>query len=488
MEDQQSNEKTYLAPQSISTYEKDDEIVMIDVETAKWMRTNKVGKEIIDHCIKNSGKKEISKQLSEKYGIDYDIIDEMVGSFMAAAAKVGFLKEEECCNQPGRAESNDSKKYDIEDNPYKLQLWMHITRECNMACPFCIQGGKQAGAVKPFMSLGDWTELFTKLKDVPDLEIIISGGEPTLNKDLLGIIDRCKEITSAKSINVITNGTGVTPDVYCEIARKIDILQISLDGTTADVHDQIRGKGSFLKIKETLKALRENGCGFWLSFTPTKINYKSLPYMINFGIREGAKGLHVNKLMPGGRALGNYDDLNVPKDELNKTIGHLYQEYRSSLGWARKVHLTEKDLKIVPPMRLEVASERAKYVAKPTKRNLCGMGTNLISVDHMGNIFPCPSLHVEDFYYGNLREEEFWEIRRRVVKVFKEMSVNDFEGCSSCDIRYLCGGGCRARAYYTCDQNIKGFDVSCSKENFIERLFDLGPYIERNEKALQRRS
>ncbi|WP_353436851.1 hypothetical protein [Staphylococcus coagulans] len=38
--------------------------------------------------------------------------------------------------------------------------------------------------------------------------------------------------------------------------------------------------------------------------------------------------------------------------------------------------------------------------------------------------------------------------------------VDDLKGCKNCNVRYLCGGGCRARAYlHTCEKD--GKDPYC---------------------------
>ncbi len=106
------------------------------------------------------------------------------------------------------------------------------------------------------------------------------------------------------------------------------------------------------------------------------------------------------------------------------------------------------------------------------KRN-CGTGCNMISIGADGSVYPCHMLMEETFKMGNLINNSLLEIRKesKKKKCDWESDVMEIDGCSQCDFRFLCGGGCRARAYLAND-NIRSKDPFCIMyKNFYEKMF-----------------
>ena len=54
-----------------------------------------------------------------------------------------------------------------------------------------------------------------------------------------------------------------------------------------------------------------------------------------------------------------------------------------------------------------------------------------------------------EFICGNIRETNLTKIytNSSILRMFKELTVEDIEVCNKCDLKYLCAGGCRATAY-----------------------------------------
>ena len=80
----------------------------------------------------------------------------------------------------------------------------------------------------------------------------------------------------------------------------------------------------------------------------------------------------------------------------------------------------------------------------------CAMGNEQISIGANGNVYPCHLLHVKEFFSGNIREKSIAEIYNHspILVRIRELTVDNVSGCNSCDFRYMCGGGCRGRAYW----------------------------------------
>jgi len=100
-------------------------------------------------------------------------------------------------------------------------------------------------------------DLFRKL--VPFIKktklIYLQGwGEPLLNKNLFEMIRICKE--NGRRVGFTTNGMFLTEAVIRELIRlKIDILGVSLAGTTATAHNKFRQGTDFSLIISNLEGL-----------------------------------------------------------------------------------------------------------------------------------------------------------------------------------------------------------------------------------------
>ena len=76
-----------------------------------------------------------------------------------------------------------------------------------------------------------------------------------------------------------------------------------------------------------------------------------------------------------------------------------------------------------------------------------GAGKTTLSVGADGNAYPCHMLQAPGYCMGNLLHNSLDAILASPVRrELESATVENIDGCSLCDYRYLCGGGCRARA------------------------------------------
>src|SRR4030095_8368452 len=90
---------------------------------------------------------------------------------------------------------------------------------------------------------------------------LLGGGEPFLHRDIMPFVEFIKEKGMYCSIN--TNGTYLPRDSRRLVDLGVDAIMVSVDGPR-EIHDRIRGmNGSFQKIADGVKAVREarNGNG-----------------------------------------------------------------------------------------------------------------------------------------------------------------------------------------------------------------------------------
>lgn len=117
-------------------------------------------------------------------------------------------------------------------------------------------------------------------------------------------------------------------------------------------------------------------------------------------------------------------------------------------------------------------------VAGGVKSHYCGVGTNrALYVVSNGNLYPCPDTESGQFLLGNLRDgnlSEIWE-NHPVLEKLRALDVDTMNPvCSSCDVRYLCGGNCRGEHFQVTGE-ITGPHFNCReiRASIVEMMWML---------------
>ena len=128
-------------------------------------------------------------------------------------------------------------------------LWLQVTGTvCNIACRHCFITCGPKNDSHPFL---ETEEVLTHLRTARELgvkEYYFTGGEPFLHPDILLLIER----TLAQGpLSILTNALLLTPEIaerlfaLSEASEYSLDLRVSLDGTTEEENDPIRGRGTF---------------------------------------------------------------------------------------------------------------------------------------------------------------------------------------------------------------------------------------------------
>ncbi|MBI2058936.1 MAG: radical SAM protein [Nitrospirae bacterium] len=130
-----------------------------------------------------------------------------------------------------------------------LYLNIEVTIMCNAGCSFC-----DYWKVKKEDRLDDYAEVVNRIKP---LYVTISGGEPTLRKDLPDILYNIKSRTEAIFVSMTTHGGLLTFEKARELYESgLDAVNVSLDFPD-ERHDAQRGMpGLFKHLCEELPKIR----------------------------------------------------------------------------------------------------------------------------------------------------------------------------------------------------------------------------------------
>jgi heme b synthase len=325
--------------------------------------------------------------------------------------------------------------------PLRLLAW-ETTRRCNLNCRHC----RAAASLGPYpgeLTTDEGIKLLNDVASMGQVVIILTGGEPLLREDIYELAAHGHRIGHRMVMAV--NGTLATP----EIARRlkevgIQRVSISIDGATAESHDDLRAvPGAFEGALRGIAAFKEAGLPFQINTTVTKGNLPELPAIYELAINLGAAAHHVFVLVPTGRGADIVDQLVSP------------EEYEETLKWmlARqkegRLHLKPTCAPQYYRLWREDAHARGEKITPQTHgmeamTKGCLGGQGFAFVSYKGEVQPCGYL---EQVAGNIRERPFPEIWTNSELFMQLRAVNDYHGkCHACQYRKVCGG-CRARAY-----------------------------------------
>lgn len=155
----------------------------------------------------------------------------------------------------------------------KTLVWQILTT-CNLRCKSC-----SVWKLKPMHfdidRLPSWVE---ELKANGVRFVAISGGEPTLHPQFLSI---CKGLKEAGFYTHVTSN-GSFPTRVLHATPYLDAVTISLDSDTAEGHNHHRGRDSFEKAVQTIRAVRGKVKILTANAVPTQENKNKIASMVRF--------------------------------------------------------------------------------------------------------------------------------------------------------------------------------------------------------------
>lgn len=144
-------------------------------------------------------------------------------------------------------------------------LRLSVTDLCNFKCTYCLPNGYQ-GKQKSELSLNEIKVLVAAFAQLGCKKIRITGGEPSLRKDLLDIIKICKQQTGIEKVCITTNGYRLQEFLPQWINAGIDQVNISIDSLLPEHFEAITSSSDLPNILNAIDTALAN------NFTNIKIN------------------------------------------------------------------------------------------------------------------------------------------------------------------------------------------------------------------------
>ncbi len=180
---------------------------------------------------------------------------------------------------------------------YLPVLLMFITDKCNLRCKMCGVCDLERGhSQEKELSTEEWFAVIDAAERLGTTLVSISGGEPMLRADLYDMIRHARG--KGMTVHMCTNGTLMNADKARKLRDAgVSTVSISVDSPRGEVHEHLRGKGTFEPSLAAIRLLRETApeIRVGINYLITRQNFRNMSEMVAFA---ESLGVHQIKFAP----------------------------------------------------------------------------------------------------------------------------------------------------------------------------------------------
>lgn len=337
----------------------------------------------------------------------------------------------------------------IMSSPRSLSI--AITGRCNLRCKYCFYADEMVASDD--LPTEMWLSFFKTLGELGVMSVTLTGGEVFTRPDIFELIDGL--IDNHMRYSLLSNGTLISEKKLeqFEIGKRrqrLDYIQISIDGSSAEVHDRSRPK-SFSRALRGLQLLKEAGFPVMVRVTINRFNLHDLENIADLLLDKiGLSAFSTNEAMPIGAGCQPQEQTVLTSSEKLEAM-QIFE--RLSVRYpGRIVSQAGPQAKL----QLYAEMENARRTGEKATRWLmgylsdCGCVFAKLDILHDGTIVPCHIMY--GVKLGNIQTDSFTEVwhNHPTLKALRErhnIPMQQVAGCSTCEWAPYCNGSCPGLAY-----------------------------------------
>ncbi len=321
-------------------------------------------------------------------------------------------------------------------------LYFYMTEGCNLACKHCWLAPKfdEDGSKYTVIDVELFRSIIEEALPLGLQRVKLTGGEPLLHPKIYEILDILEECNL--SVWMETNGLLCDEQMAQRIARTPNaFVSVSLDGSTADVHNKIRGLPDAFECSiRGIENLVKEGINTQVIFSIMRDNIHQYEEIIPLVESLGVRSLKYNIIQPTERGIQIHthnDDVTVEEyveigkhieeNLLDSTFTRLYYDHPIAFRPLHRLTDPDKSGGTCGIKGILGVLANGTYA-------LCGIGT---SVEEM-NFGKAGTISIESVWKNN-----------GVLNDIRHSLPVEFEGiCQRCQMKEQCLGSCIAQNYY----------------------------------------
>lgn len=305
-----------------------------------------------------------------------------------------------------------------------------LTFDCNLRCIYCYSRGgetKESLEINKMISVID-SEKKESNSDYLDF-YLVGGGEPFLKIiEIKKIVSYAERYFKTVVIHVVTNGTFDDSTLEWLINRgKNNHVRISYDGVMQNIHrPRADGSPSSSIVEKNIKALVANKVPVIVQCIVTNLSLDSMRNTIS---KIADMGIDVIKIEPA---------LATDVSRANKDLSPNPTKYASMLN---------NIIMFVANSGMSLKIDTG-FFTRPATGYYCGISSGNKIITPHGLVTSCVEVarpndpYAESIIYGEVKTNRL-KIERLKLDILKSLHFKNYKGgCFSCNLRYLCLGGC----------------------------------------------
>ena len=359
-------------------------------------------------------------------------------------------------------------KPNFDERPF-IAIW-EVTQACDLVCVHCRACAQPVRS--PFeLTTSEAERLIDQIGALKVPVFVMTGGDPLKRPDIYELV----EYGASRGVRTSMTPSAtplLTREAIAELRRRgLARLAVSLDGSTAEIHDAFRGfRGSYQRTLDAIRWARDLGQPVQVNTTITPRNLTDFDSMVRLLETLDIVLWSVFFLVPTGR--GQTGDV-VSAEEFEGVFAKLYeiaprvpfdiktteaQHYRRYILQRRAAErrlsgeASPARIPTAPPgpsvPRFASALGGGNGSATRDGIGRAPRGLNdakgFVFVSHVGEVYPSGFLPLAA---GNVRRQPLADIYRNSPLFVSLRDASQLKGkCGVCEFREVCGGS-RARAY-----------------------------------------
>ena len=332
------------------------------------------------------------------------------------------------------------------NNEYS-SIRLEITSKCNLNCMYC--HNKEYNNKNDDMTTLEILQLITKLKEVYGInKVLLTGGEPTLNKDLYRIIEN---LTSQNiKVDMVTNGLLLTPNMIEKLETSgLKRIRISIDeiGKTTANRDCLPPNLLWKKAKMVSDKSNVELCIHTVC-SPTNVD--SLFEVYKKVLKTGAKRWRVFDIGYQGGVIYDSEKFDFYKyyDKLIKSTQKIIKHYLENNL------INDLDIEINNVFKSSFLKEKPQtnfnlnhiYKKRINKSPCDYVSNHQLTIRSYGKATLCQYFHNPIYDFSKWDFDLNKSLINKNYCVENEIKIKDLDYCFKCKYVLNCSGGCRSTA------------------------------------------
>jgi cyclic pyranopterin phosphate synthase len=212
---------------------------------------------------------------------------------------------------------------------------------CNFSCTYCLPNGYQkTGLEKSELSVDEIRRLVTAFAGMGTHKVRLTGGEPTVRKDIMEIAESISNINGIEKLAITTNGYKLNTKAEELYNSGVRAINVSVDSLDPEKFKAITGHNRFAEVIEGIDKCLE------LGFESVKINvvlmkdFNDIEFE-QFMLLSKMKQIHVRfiELMRTGDNIPFFDTHHISTETLAEKL--------ISIGWVQKICMPNIKVELV---------------------------------------------------------------------------------------------------------------------------------------------